>query len=102
MCKHTSIHSLTTHSRRHTDLQVVELSERCQARWDGAFQIVVVEIPIGGEEQKVEGGAVDGWSVMSITRTKLTAHSIVYRPCHMLRLWINACSHALRTVVVYI
>ena len=71
----TSIHSLTTHSRRHTDLQGSELGEGCQARRDGAFQIVATEIPIGGEEQKVEGGAVDGCSVMSIGRSRLTTHT---------------------------
>ena len=41
-------------------LQVGELGEGSQARRDGALQIVASENPIGGEEQKVEGGA-GGW-----------------------------------------
>jgi hypothetical protein len=37
-----------------TDSQAEEFSERCQARRDGAFQIVGSEITIEGGEQKVE------------------------------------------------
>jgi hypothetical protein len=45
--------------QRHTDSQAGELSERSQARWDGAFQIVVIEIPIGPGGQGVGVGAVE-------------------------------------------